>query len=221
MFKCNLIINVFRVNYIIVIIYPTTEAQVMKFQCNFSDDRFKFLSDARKISSDKTEFNGIKFFNEVTLDIGDDGFATKGKVTSRSYTLGTYEKYSWSNQAGLDFRKKEEFLGMDSPSKIQSKLTSRGVFDFNVAKHEAGTISACIEEYNASVRRARKHQCDIDFDKRKDGFLKELYKLKERFAVKFEIGTDWVDYNEEVPYVNLVDTLYDDSIRYDEITDVL
>lgn len=193
----------------------------MKQDLEFSDNGYRFLCNARKLASNKSGFDGLHYFLKVSLNIGKDGFADKGRITSRQYSLGTWHKWDWSREAELDYNKKQEYLGWESPSKIQSKLKSRGITDINISKLEEGIISSCIEQYNCGVRWERKHKCDQDFEKRKAEFLVELDKLKKRFEVNFTLETDWTDYEDCEACINIVDKHFSDTLREDDVTDII
>lgn len=90
--------------------------------------------DAIKVTSNKTKFNGLRYMFRATITAGDDGFATDCKLQNRGYDPGTWQKWDWSRQAGLDSKEAVELVGhRAAPSQIQTKLKSRGINDVSIA----------------------------------------------------------------------------------------
>ena len=168
-----------------------------KVEVSWSDDRYRFLCDAKKVTSSKTDFTGLRYMFGAIITVGDDGFATDCKLTNRSYDLGTWHKWDWCKQAELDSREAVEPVGYRvTPSKIQSKLKSRGINDVIVSSLEGSLAMCCIETYNNGVRWEREHKLQLDFESRCDGFIAELNKLKEKFALNVKVDTYVNDYDE-------------------------
>lgn len=193
-----------------------------KIEVSWSDDRYGFLMDARKIAPNKTDFNGLRYMFGAIITVGDDGFATDCKLKNRNYDLGTWHKWDWSRRADLDSMKKVELLSYhETPSKVQSKLKSRGINDIIVSSLEGSLAMNCIETYNNGVRWEREHKLQLDFDSRCDGFIAELNKLKEKFALNVKVDTYVNDYDEaEIDFI-LEDKLKSDYVHEKYVTNEL
>lgn len=174
-----------------------------KIDVSWSDDRYRFLGDAKKINSSKTDFTGLRYLLHATITVGDDGFATDCKLTNRQYDLGTWHKWDWSKSAELEYNKPTENLGFNlTPSKVQTKLKSRGINDVIVSSLEGSLAMRCIQTYNDGVRWEIEHKLQLDFESRCDGFLAELNKLKEKYALNVKVDTYVNDYDEaEIDFI--------------------
>lgn len=164
--------------------------------------------DAKKLAPNKTDFNGLRYMFGAIITVGDDGFATDCKLKSRQYDLGTWHKWDWSKRAGLDSMKKVEMVSYhETPSKVKSKLKSRGIEDVIVSSLEGSIAMRCIETYNDGVRWEKQHNCELDFNKRCEAFKEEFNKLKEKYQLKvyFDIRADYDSNHADVDSV-LVDT---------------
>lgn len=178
-----------------------------KIEVNWSDDRYRFLMDAKKLAPNKTNFNGLRYMFGAILTVGDDGFATDCKLTNRSYALGTWHKWDWSRQAELDSRETIEFVGFrTTPSKVQSKLKSRGIEDVIVSSLEGSLAMRCIETYNDGVRWEREHKLQLDFESRCNDFIADFNKLKEKYALKVKMDTYVGDFDSAEVQIILEDT---------------
>lgn len=178
-----------------------------KIEVNWSDDRYRFLMDAKKLAPNKTNFNGLRYMFGAIITVGDDGFATDCKLTNRSYALGTWHKWDWSRQAELDSRETIEFVGFrTTPSKVQSKLKSRGIEDVIVSSLEGSLAMRCIETYNDGVRWEREHKLQLDFESRCNDFIADFNKLKEKYALKVKMDTYVDDYDSADVQIILEDT---------------
>lgn len=168
-----------------------------KVEVSWTDDRYGFLHDAKKLAPNKTGFDGLRYMFSATITVGDDGFATDCKLKNRNYDLGTWHKWDWSRRAELDSREAMELVGYQvTPSKIQSKLKSRGINDAIISTLEGSLAKCCIETYNNGVRWEREHKLQLDFEARCDGFVAELNKLKEKYALNVKFDTYCDDYDE-------------------------
>lgn len=178
-----------------------------KVEVNWSDDRYRFLMDAKKLAPNKTNFNGLRYMFGAIITVGDDGFATDCKLTNRSYALGTWHKWDWSRQAELDSRETIEFVGFrTTPSKVQSKLKSRGIEDVIVSSLEGSLAMRCIETYNDGVRWEREHKLQLDFESRCNDFIADFNKLKEKYALKVKMDTYVGDFDSAEVQIILEDT---------------
>lgn len=178
-----------------------------KIEVNWSDDRYRFLMDAKKLAPNKTNFNGLRYMFGAVITVGDDGFATDCKLTNRSYALGTWHKWDWSRQAELDSRETIEFVGFrTTPSKVQSKLKSRGIEDVIVSSLEGSLAMRCIVTYNDGVRWEREHKLQLDFESRCNDFIADFNKLKEKYALKVKMETYVDDYDSADVQIILEDT---------------
>lgn len=178
-----------------------------KIEVNWSDDRYRFLMDAKKLAPNKTNFNGLRYMFGAILTVGDDGFATDCKLTNRSYALGTWHKWDWSRQAELDSRETIEFVGFrTTPSKVQSKLKSRGIEDVIVSSLEGSLAMRCIETYNDGVRWEREHKLQLDFESRCNDFIADFNKLKDKYALKVKMDTYVGDFDSAEVQIILEDT---------------
>lgn len=168
-----------------------------KIDVSWSDDRYRFLSDAIKVTSSKTKFNGLRYMFNATITVGDEGFATDCKLKNRSYDLGTWQKWDWSRQAGLDSKEAVELVGYRvSPSQIQTKLKSRGINDVSIAQLEERLAKCCVETYNNGVRWEREHKLQLDFESRCNGFIAELDELKKKYALNVMVDAYVNEYDE-------------------------
>lgn len=168
-----------------------------KIDISWSDDGYRFLSDAIKVTSSKTKFNGLRYMFGATITVGDDGFATDCKLKNHSYSLGTWQKWDWSRQAGLDSKEAVELVGYRvAPSQIQTKLKSRGINDVSIAQLEERLAKCCVETYNNGVRWEREHKLQLDFESRCNGFIAELDELKKKYALNVKVDTYVNDYEE-------------------------
>lgn len=168
-----------------------------KIDISWSDDGYRFLADAIKITSNKTKFNGLRYMFNATITVGDEGFATDCKLKNRSYSLGTWQKWDWSRQAGLDSKEAVELVGYRvSPSQIQTKLKSRGINDVSITQLEERLAKCCVETYNNGVRREREHKLQLDFETRCNGFIAELDELKKKYALNVMVDTYVNEYDE-------------------------
>ena len=174
-----------------------------KVEVSWSGERYGFLSDAKKVTSSKTDFTGLRYMFDAIITVGDDGFATDCKLKNRQYDLGTWHKWDWSKRAELEYKKPTESLGFNmTPSKIQSKLKSRGINDVIVSSLEGSIAMRCIETYNNGVRWEREHKLQLDFESRCDGFIAELDKLKKKYALNVKVDTYVNDYDEaEIDFI--------------------
>lgn len=178
-----------------------------KIEVNWSEDRYRFLMDAKKLAPNKTNFNGLRYMFGAIITVGDDGFATDCKLTNRSYALGTWHKWDWSRQAELDSRETIEFVGFrTTPSKVQSKLKSRGIEDVIVSSLEGSLAMRCIETYNDGVRWEREHKLQLDFESRCNDFIADFNKLKEKYALKVKMDTYVGDFDSAEVQIILEDT---------------
>ena len=178
-----------------------------KIEVNWSDDRYRFLMDAKKLAPNKTNFNGLRYMFGAIITVGDDGFATDCKLTNRSYALGTWHKWGWSRQAELDSKETIEFVGFrTTPSKVQSKLKSRGIEDVIVSSLEGSLAMRCIETYNDGVRWEREHKLQLDFESRCNDFIADFNKLKEKYALKVKMDTYVGDFDSAEVQIILEDT---------------
>lgn len=178
-----------------------------KIEVNWSEDRYRFLMDAKKLAPNKTNFNGLRYMFGAIITVGDDGFATDCKLTNRSYALGTWHKWDWSRQAELDSRETIEFVGFrTTPSKVQSKLKSRGIEDVIVSSLEGSLAMRCIETYNDGVRWEREHKLQLDFESRCNDFIADFNKLKEMYALKVKMDTYVGDFDSAEVQIILEDT---------------
>lgn len=178
-----------------------------KIEVNWSDDRYRFLMDAKKLAPNKTNFNGLRYMFGAIITVGDDGLATDCKLTNRSYALGTWHKWDWSRQAELDSRETIEFVGFrTTPSKVQSKLKSRGIEDVIVSSLEGSLAMRCIETYNDGVRWEREHKLQLDFESRCNDFITDFNKLKEKYALKVKMDTYVGDFDSAEVQIILEDT---------------
>lgn len=178
-----------------------------KVEVNWSDDRYRFLMDAKKLAPNKTNFNGLRYMFGAIITVGDDGFATDCKLTNRSYALGTWHKWDWSRQAELDSKKTVESIGFrTTPSKVQSKLKSRGIEDVIVSSLEGSLAMRCIETYNDGVRWEREHKLQLDFESRCNDFIADFNKLKEKYALKVKMDTYVGDFDSAEVQIILEDT---------------
>lgn len=178
-----------------------------KIEVNWSDDRYRFLMDAKKLAPNKTNFNGLRYMFGAIITVGDDGLATDCKLTNRSYALGTWHKWDWSRQAELDSRETIEFVGFrTTPSKVQSKLKSRGIEDVIVSSLEGSLAMRCIETYNDGVRWEREHKLQLDFESRCNDFIADFNKLKEKYALKVKMDTYVGDFDSAEVQIILEDT---------------
>lgn len=158
--------------------------------------------DAKKLAPNKTDFNGLRYMFGAIITVGDDGFATDCKLKNRQYYLGTWHKWDWSRRADLDSMKKVELVSCETPSKVQSKLKSRGINDIIVSSLEGSLAMNCIETYNNGVRWEREHKLQLDFESRCDGFIAELDKLKKKYALNVKVDTYVNDYDEaEIDFI--------------------
>ena len=168
-----------------------------KVQVCWSDDKYRFLGDAKKVTSSKADFTGLGYQFHATITIGDDGFANACRITERLYQLGTWHKWDWAKNAELKYDKPIETLGFNvTPSKIQSKLKSHGITGFSVADLENSIKQCCIDRYNDVVRWEIEKGLQLDFDTRCNGFLDEFKKLKEKYALKVKFDTYCDDYDQ-------------------------
>jgi hypothetical protein len=122
--------------------------------------------------------------------------------------LGTWHKWDFCKRAGLDSEKQVELVSYhETPSKVKSKLKSRGIEDVIVSSLEGSIAMRCIETYNDGVRWERQHHCELDFHKRCEAFKKEFNELKEKYQLKvyFDIRADYDSDHADVDSV-LVDT---------------
>lgn len=178
-----------------------------KIEVNWSDDRYRFLMDAKKLAPNKTNFNGLRYMFGAIITVGDDGLATDCKLTNRSYALGTWHKWDWSRQAELDSKETIEFVGFrTTPSKVQSKLKSRGIEDVIVSSLEGSLAMRCIETYNDGVRWEREHKLQLDFESRCNDFIADFNKLKEKYALKVKMDTYVGDFDSAEVQIILEDT---------------
>lgn len=178
-----------------------------KIEVDWSEDRYRFLMDAKKLAPNKTNFNGLRYMFGAIITVGDDGFATDCKLTNRSYALGTWHKWDWSRQAELDSRETIEFVGFrTTPSKVQSKLKSRGIEDVIVSSLEGSLAMRCIETYNDGVRWEREHKLQLDFESRCNDFIADFNKLKEKYALKVKMDTYVGDFDSAEVQIILEDT---------------
>lgn len=178
-----------------------------KIEVNWSEDRYRFLMDAKKLAPNKTNFNGLRYMFGAIITVGDDGLATDCKLTNRSYALGTWHKWDWSRQAELDSRETIEFVGFrTTPSKVQSKLKSRGIEDVIVSSLEGSLAMRCIETYNDGVRWEREHKLQLDFESRCNDFIADFNKLKEKYALKVKMDTYVGDFDSAEVQIILEDT---------------
>lgn len=188
--------------------YYLVKRIMKKVEVSWTDDRYGFLHDAKKLAPNKTGFNGLRYMFNAIISVGDDGFATDCKLTNRNYDLGTWHKWDFCKRANLDSEKKVELLSYhETPSKVKSKLKSRGIEDVIVSSLEGNLAMRCIETYNDGVRWERQHNCELDFHKRCDAFKKEFNELKEKYQLKiyFDIRADYDSNHADVDSV-LVDT---------------
>lgn len=194
-----------------------------KIKVSWSDDRYGFLFGAKKLAPNKTKFDGLRYMFGATITIGDDGFATDCKLTNRQYDLGTWHKWDWSNRAELDSTKAVELVGYYiTPSKIQSKLKSRGIEDVIVSSLEGSLAMRCIDTYNNGVRWERQHKLQLDFEARCDGFVAELKKLKEKYALNVKVDTYVNDYDEaEIDFILEDKSNLSDHVNEKYVTDEL
>lgn len=168
-----------------------------KIDVSWSDDGYRFLSDAIKVTSSKTKFNGLHYMFGATITVGDDGFATDCKLKNRSYSLGTWQKWDWSRQARLDSKEAVELVGHRvAPSQIQIKLKSRGINDVSIAQLEERLAKCCVETYNNGVRWEREHKLQLDFESRCNGFIAELDELKKKYALNVMVDAYVNEYDE-------------------------
>jgi hypothetical protein len=174
-----------------------------KVEVSWTDDRYGFLHDARKLAPNKTGFNGLRYMFGAVITVGDDGFATDCKLKNRNYDLGTWHKWDFCKRAGLDSEKQVELVSYhETPSKVKSKLKSRGIEDVIVSSLEGSIAMRCIETYNDGVRWERQHKLQLDFESRCDGFLAELDKLKKKYALNVKVDTYVNDYDEaEIDFI--------------------
>lgn len=169
------------------------------------------INDARKI--DSKDFTGIGYMLkiELTLDENDE-YAVKGRITYRSYTLGTYHKWDWSNHSELRYGEPTLEISnysCSTPSKIQAKLNTRKI-NFNVLDLENHYIKCAIGSYNSKIDYAKATKCKADFESRANAFMKELKAIKEKYKVDFDYELFYNDYDNADLDVSIVDTMDND-----------